>query len=168
MQGGTGASASIYPWPAAGKTGSAQDNVDAWFCGYTVQLSTCVWVGYPEEQRPLINIAGVPVVYGGTIPAAIWHDYMLEAMAYGAGEWGWVPTAFSTDWSLDGHRGGSHADRIARAAEPLTERGTLTRAERADARARTPITERRPESDRRPEPDRRSAADTLSRARRLS
>ncbi len=83
IEGGTGSAASIDPWPAAGKTGSAQDNVDAWFCGYTVQLTTCVWVGYPEEQRPLINIAGVPTVYGGTIPAAIWREFMFGAMAYG-------------------------------------------------------------------------------------
>ena len=34
--------------PVAGKTGTAQDNVDAWFCGYTPQIATCVWVGYPE------------------------------------------------------------------------------------------------------------------------
>ena len=40
----------------------------------------------PEEQRPLINVEGVPVVYGGTIPAAIWHDFMLQAMDYGDDE----------------------------------------------------------------------------------
>ena len=63
-----------------GKTGTAQDNVDAWFCGYTQEISTCVWVGYPKEQTPLLYVEGVPAVYGGTIPAAIWHDYMLAAM----------------------------------------------------------------------------------------
>jgi penicillin-binding protein 1A len=105
VQGGTGASAAIYPWPAAGKTGSAQDNVDAWFCGYTVQISTCVWVGYPQEQIPLLNVQGVPVVYGGTIPAAIWHDYMLQAMAYGEQAWGWDATSFSTEFTLLGTQG---------------------------------------------------------------
>ena len=44
------------------------------------ELSTCVWVGYPKEQTPLLYVEGVPAVYGGTIPAAIWHDYMLAAM----------------------------------------------------------------------------------------
>jgi membrane peptidoglycan carboxypeptidase len=76
---GTGASASI-PWPSAGKTGTAQDNVDAWFCGYTVQVATCVWVGYPKGQIPLEDVEGVPLVYGGTIPAAIWQDFMMAAM----------------------------------------------------------------------------------------
>ena len=80
VSGGTGTAAAVPGFPVAGKTGSAQDNVDAWFCGYTVQLSTCVWVGYPKGQVPLINIEGVPTVYGGTIPAAIFSDYMAAAM----------------------------------------------------------------------------------------
>jgi membrane peptidoglycan carboxypeptidase len=77
---GTGASARLSSWPAAGKTGTAQDNVDAWFCGYTVQVASCVWVGYPKGQIPLENIEGVPQVFGGTIPAAIWKDFMEVAM----------------------------------------------------------------------------------------
>ena len=77
---GTGASAELSSWPAAGKTGTAQDTVDAWFCGYTVQIATCVWVGFPKGQIPLENIQGIPQVFGGTIPAAIWHDFMEIAM----------------------------------------------------------------------------------------
>ena len=75
---GTGWNANIGR-PAAGKTGTAQDYVDAWFCGYTPQLATCVWVGYPRGEIPLQNVEGVPAVYGGTIPALIWHDFMLKA-----------------------------------------------------------------------------------------
>jgi len=77
---GTGASANLGSWPAAGKTGTAQDNVDAWFCGYTVQIAACVWVGYPEGQIPLEDVEGVSEVFGGTIPAAIWHDFMVAVM----------------------------------------------------------------------------------------
>jgi penicillin-binding protein 1A len=77
---GTGVSANLGAWPTAGKTGTAQDNVDAWFCGYTVELTACVWVGYPQGQIPLENIEGVSSVFGGTIPAAIWHDFMSVAM----------------------------------------------------------------------------------------
>jgi membrane peptidoglycan carboxypeptidase len=78
---GTGTAASLgYTIPVAGKTGTANDNKDAWFCGYTVQIVTCVWVGYGESETPLINVEGVPTVYGGTIPAEIWHDYMTVAM----------------------------------------------------------------------------------------
>jgi penicillin-binding protein 1A len=78
---GTGTAAALGTWPVAGKTGTANDNVDAWFCGYTVQIATCVWMGWPDnDTTPLENIEGVPSVYGGTIPAAIWHTFMMNAM----------------------------------------------------------------------------------------
>ena len=75
---GTGTSADIGR-PAAGKTGTAQDYVDAWFCGYVPRLATCVWIGYPKGEIPLENVEGYSAVYGGTIPALIWHDFMLKA-----------------------------------------------------------------------------------------
>jgi penicillin-binding protein 1A len=75
---GTGTSANIGR-PAAGKTGTAQDYVDAWFCGYVPRLATCVWIGYPKGEIPLENVEGYSAVYGGTIPALIWHDFMLQA-----------------------------------------------------------------------------------------
>jgi penicillin-binding protein 1A len=78
---GTGTAAQLGTWPVAGKTGTANDNVDAWFCGYTVQIVTCVWMGWPDnDTTPLENVEGVPSVYGGTIPAEIWHTFMLNAM----------------------------------------------------------------------------------------
>jgi penicillin-binding protein 1A len=75
---GTGTSANIGR-PAAGKTGTAQDYVDAWFCGYVPRLATCVWVGYPKGEIPLENVEGYSAVFGGTLPALIWHDFMLKA-----------------------------------------------------------------------------------------
>jgi penicillin-binding protein 1A len=77
---GTGGAAALSDRPVAGKTGTAQEYVDAWFCGYTPQLATCVWVGYPEGEIPMESVEGVSPVYGGTIPAAIWHDFMTVAM----------------------------------------------------------------------------------------
>jgi 1A family penicillin-binding protein len=76
---GTGTAASLAGRPAAGKTGTAKDATDAWFCGYVPQLATCVWVGYPNGSRPMRDVAGFSEVYGGTIPALIWHDFMTEA-----------------------------------------------------------------------------------------
>jgi penicillin-binding protein 1A len=78
---GTGTAALLGTWPVAGKTGTANNNVDAWFCGYTVQIVTCVWMGWPaNDTTSLENVEGVPSVYGGTIPAEIWHTFMMNAM----------------------------------------------------------------------------------------
>ena len=80
VTGGTGTNAAIGR-PVAGKTGTAQEYWDAWFCGYTPQIAACVWIGYPEGQIPLVNVEGFSAVFGGTIPALIWHDFMVEATA---------------------------------------------------------------------------------------
>jgi penicillin-binding protein 1A len=79
VQHGTGTAAAIGR-PVAGKTGTAENFQDAWFCGYVPQLATCVWVGYPRGEIPLYNIEGVGSVAGGTLPAEIWHDFMGPAV----------------------------------------------------------------------------------------
>ena len=79
VQGGTGTAAGIGR-PVAGKTGTGQNHQDAWFCGYTPQLATCVWVGYRKGEIPMHNIHGFANVFGGSIPAMIWHDFMAKAM----------------------------------------------------------------------------------------
>jgi membrane peptidoglycan carboxypeptidase len=76
---GTGTAAQLANRPVAGKTGTAQNFTNAWFCGYTPQLVTCVWMGYPKGNIPMHNVEGVPDVFGGSIPAAIWHDFMQQA-----------------------------------------------------------------------------------------
>ena len=79
-QTGTGTAAGIGR-PIAGKTGTAESYVDAWFCGYVPQLTTCVWIGYPHREEPMNYVEGYAPVYGGTIPALIWHDFMNGALA---------------------------------------------------------------------------------------
>lgn len=74
---GTGRRADIER-PAAGKTGTTSDFTDAWFVGYTPQLSTSVWVGYPDGSISMYGIGGVNVA-GGTYPADIWGSYMWSA-----------------------------------------------------------------------------------------
>ncbi|MGI8773432.1 MAG: transglycosylase domain-containing protein [Actinomycetota bacterium] len=77
IQRGTGRAADIGR-PAAGKTGTTNDYADAWFVGFTPQLVTAVWVGHPEGRIPMTNVRGVRVT-GGTYPAAIWREFMLDA-----------------------------------------------------------------------------------------
>jgi penicillin-binding protein 1A len=77
---GTGTAAAIGR-PVAGKTGTGENFQDAWFCGYVPQLAACVWVGYPQGEIPMVNVEGFPDVFGGSIPALIWHDFMSGALA---------------------------------------------------------------------------------------
>jgi penicillin-binding protein 1A len=78
---GTGTAASLGARPVAGKTGTAENFQDAWFCGYVPQLATCVWVGYPKGEIPLLNVEGVGEVAGGTLPAEIWRKFMEPAVS---------------------------------------------------------------------------------------
>ena len=57
--------------PAAGKTGTTDENQDAWFIGYTPQLTTAVWMGDPNAETPMTNVGGISV-FGATYPADIW------------------------------------------------------------------------------------------------
>jgi penicillin-binding protein 1A len=72
VQGGTGVTASGLGCPAAGKTGTTDNNNDAWFVGYTPDLSTAVWLGYPDA---LISTGE----QGGGTPTSIWTAYMSVA-----------------------------------------------------------------------------------------
>jgi penicillin-binding protein 1A len=66
--------------PSAGKTGTTNNFVDAWFIGFIPQLTTSVWVGYPEERTPMVNINGLPVINGENYPLDIWSLYMQSAV----------------------------------------------------------------------------------------
>jgi penicillin-binding protein 1A len=80
IQHGTGTGAN-FGRPEAGKTGTAENYQDAWFCGYVPQLATCVWVGYPKAEIPLLGIEGYGSVFGGSLPASIWREFMSQAVA---------------------------------------------------------------------------------------
>ena len=82
MHSGTGTGALMSDnRPEAGKTGTTDNHTDAWFCGYTPTLATCVWIGYPDATKSMYNIEGVSAVSGPTLPADIWHMYMDSALA---------------------------------------------------------------------------------------
>jgi penicillin-binding protein 1A len=71
---GTGTRAS-FGRPAAGKTGTTDKYADAWFVGYTPDLSTAVWMGYQAGEIPMENVHGISVS-GGSFPAEIWRRTM--------------------------------------------------------------------------------------------
>lgn len=85
---GTGRRADIGR-PAAGKTGTAQRWRDAWFSGYTPDLATAVWVGFPEGQISMAPPRTPILVTGGTYPAQIWQQFMAAALTNTA------PSAFN-------------------------------------------------------------------------
>jgi penicillin-binding protein 1A len=77
---GTGTRARLDEF-AAGKTGTTENYGDAWFVGFNAQYTVAVWVGYPDELRPMkTEYRGKPVT-GGTYPADIWRDFMVGAIA---------------------------------------------------------------------------------------
>jgi penicillin-binding protein 1A len=87
--GGTGRRAAFDDRrPAFGKTGTQQDNTNAWFVGGTAQLSTAVWVGDPNAYTPMQRIPEFVAegygrnVQGGHFPAVIWNTFMEPAHTF--------------------------------------------------------------------------------------
>jgi penicillin-binding protein 1A len=71
LDSGTAACCDI-PCPAAGKTGTTEEQSDAWFVGYTPHVSTAVWVGNADARVPMPG-------YGADLAAPIWQQYMTTA-----------------------------------------------------------------------------------------
>ena len=71
VSGGT-ARRAAFGWPAAGKTGTTQNSRDAWFIGYTANLTTGVWFGN-DDGKATKNITG------GSMPAVAWNEFMAAA-----------------------------------------------------------------------------------------
>ena len=75
IKSGTGRAAAIGR-DAAGKTGTTNDNTDAWFVGYTPAIGAAVWMGYPDgNERKMDDVHGRAVT-GGSFPAQIWGRFM--------------------------------------------------------------------------------------------
>ncbi len=65
--------------PVGGKTGTTDDNTDAWFVGFSPRLATSTWVGFPKGSISMGRIFHGANVDGGTYPAQIWGQYMKVA-----------------------------------------------------------------------------------------
>jgi penicillin-binding protein 1A len=76
VQFGTGIAAKALKRPAAGKTGTTQDYTDAWFIGFTPQITTGVWVGYDDKQ---ISLGKKETGARAALP--VWLEFMQNGMA---------------------------------------------------------------------------------------
>ncbi|TCS07377.1 transglycosylase domain-containing protein [Rhizobium sp. BK418] len=72
INGGTGSSAKLPGWQAAGKTGTTQNSRDALFVGFTSNLTTGVWFGN-DDGKPMKKVTG------GGLPAKAWKEFMVAA-----------------------------------------------------------------------------------------
>ncbi|MET9362241.1 transglycosylase domain-containing protein [Streptomyces sp. NPDC006632] len=81
---GTGKEAGLKDRDNAGKTGTTDARKNAWFVGYTSNLSAAVWVGSPSQRVEMNNITiggqFQEQVYGGQVPGPIWRDAMTGAL----------------------------------------------------------------------------------------
>lgn len=71
----TGWRAHVLERPVGGKTGTTNQSRDAWFCGFTADYTTVVWVGYRDNR----SLGGGADFTGGRLACPIWVDFMLEA-----------------------------------------------------------------------------------------
>ncbi len=74
--------------PAAGKTGTTENNAEVWFIGYTPNLAAAVWVGNPKGDTGPYDLVDVTIngtyyyrAYGGLLAGPIWRSAMLASLA---------------------------------------------------------------------------------------
>lgn len=86
VQKGTGSAAKALGRPAAGKTGTTDDNKSAWFAGYTPQLSTSIGMWRVNDKakvqrfQKMYGVGGQESIHGASFPAEIWTKYMTGAL----------------------------------------------------------------------------------------
>lgn len=73
VEAGTGTNARVAGWPIAGKTGTTDSFVDAWFCGFSPYYTLTVWVGN-DDNSPMYRS------YGGDLPATVFRRVMTLAL----------------------------------------------------------------------------------------
>jgi penicillin-binding protein 1A len=96
---GTGVQAQAAGHNAWGKTGTTENNGDAWFCGGTDHFTACVWVGHADTNTPMTTEYGGAPVDGGTYPAIIWGRIMAA-----------IESIYSQHKAEEAHKGDSGSD----------------------------------------------------------
>jgi penicillin-binding protein 1A len=83
---GTGTNASTGTSTEWGKTGTTENNGDAWFVGATEDITIAVWIGHANSVKPMLTEYGGAPVDGGTLPALIFHDIVLAYEQLGSND----------------------------------------------------------------------------------
>ncbi|MCL2024259.1 MAG: PBP1A family penicillin-binding protein [Coriobacteriia bacterium] len=159
---GTGTSARLGGRPVAGKTGTSENHRDVWFVGYTMDLATAVWVGYPQERE--IRYFG-SLAYGGTVCAPIFQRFMMGALeGFEWRDFPFFPAPPYDDSKYAGKlRSAAAIEAERRAKEEEEEEAERLRLEEEEAARRAaeeanrprpqPQPQPQPEPDPEPEPD---------------
>ncbi len=112
VEAGTGMAARVPGTWVAGKTGTTQSYRDAWFVGYTSDISCAVWVGHREGQIDMANVHGIQVT-GGSFPAEIWSSFMTTTLRQRRSPAAPVPVPGTSDApSVEAIGGGAGASRV--------------------------------------------------------
>ena len=154
FNGRTGAAMSLPDRPAAGKTGSTNENAAIWFAGFTPQVAAAVWVGDPRGgfAYPMtdvtINGTYYSYVTGGQIPGPIWRETMMAAHANLA------PTPFElfNDWGVGPVRGVGPSPVYIPFSEPQPEESKEPKPEPSKKPKPTPGPDPQPSPEPSPEP----------------
>ena len=94
---GTGTNASVGDESQWGKTGTTENNSNAWFCGAITEVTACVWVGYSQGYQEMTTEYGGNPVDGGTYPAIIWARLIEAWKAIEAGREAEEESGIDTD-----------------------------------------------------------------------
>jgi penicillin-binding protein 1A len=122
LQYGTGKAAAIGQF-AAGKTGTTSNYGDAWFIGWDSRYTVAVWVGYPDGLVPMTTQFNGNPVLGGTFPALIWHNFIVNAMAIDKAR---AENAAKPKGAKASGEGGTSSGESEASAPPSSTPGTAT------------------------------------------
>ena len=132
VQAGTATAAAISGLSVAGKTGTTTNYADAWFVGWTPQMTTAVWVGFPNKLIPMSTLFNGGPVEGGTFPAILWHSFMVQALQILASE---QPSATHTSTTTTPTTPSSSLGTTTSSSQPTTS--TTTNANGGNAKSGT-------------------------------
>jgi penicillin-binding protein 1A len=123
---GTGTHANIGVGGEWGKTGTTENNGDAWFCGAITEVTACVWVGYEDTTTPMTTLYNGGPVMGGTFPALIWARVI--------GAWRQIESERASERKShgSGSSSGSSSAPIAPSTEPEAEPSSPPSSESAE------------------------------------